>query len=71
MYWPVFLALTTGMRRGEIFALRWRNVDLERKMLGVTESLEQTKSSIRFKRPKSDRTRAITLPASRSKSFAD
>ena len=29
----------------------------------MTESLEQTASSIRFKRPKSDRTRAITLPA--------
>ena len=47
----------------KFLALRWKNVDLERKTLGVTESLEQTKSSIRFKRPKSDRTRAITLPA--------
>ena len=44
-------------------ALRWNNVDLERKTLGVTESLKQTTSSIRFKTPKTDRTRAITLPA--------
>ena len=51
------------MRRGEILALRWKNVDLDRGMLRVTESLEQTKAGIRFKAPKTDRTRAITLPA--------
>lgn len=63
LYWPVLLALSTGMRRGEILALRWRNVDLDRATLRVMESLEQTKAGIRFKAPKSDRTRAITLPA--------
>jgi integrase len=63
VYWPVLLALATGMRRGEVFALRWRNVDLERAILRVTESLEQTKAGIRFKAPKTDRTRTVTLPA--------
>jgi integrase len=63
VYWPVLLALSTGMRRGEVFALRWKNVDLERGSLRVMESLEQTKAGIRFKAPKTDRTRAITLPA--------
>jgi len=62
IYWPVLLALSTGMRRGEVFALRWKNVDLERGSLRVTESLEQTKAGIRFKAPKTERTRAITLP---------
>jgi integrase len=63
IYWPVLLALSTGMRRGEIFALRWKNVELERGILRVMESVEQTKDGIRFKAPKSDRTRVITLPA--------
>jgi integrase len=62
IYWPVLLALSTGMRRGEVFALRWKHVDLERGSLRVMESLEQTKTGIRFKAPKTDRTRAITLP---------
>jgi integrase len=62
VYWPVLLALSTGMRRGEIFALRWKNVDLARGTLCVMESLEQTKVGIRFKAPKSDRTRVIKLP---------
>ena len=51
------------MRRGEILALRWRNVDLDRGALRVMESLEQTKAGIRFKAPKTDRARAITLPS--------
>ena len=63
IYWPVLLALSTGMRRGEVLALRWKNVDLERSTLRVMESLEQTKAGLRFKAPKTDRTRAITLPA--------
>jgi len=63
VYWPVLLALATGMRRGEILALRWKNVDFERGTLRVMESLEQTKAGIRFKAPKTDRHRAISLPA--------
>ena len=63
VYWPVLLALSTGMRRGEILALRWKNVDLERGTLRVMESLEQTKTDIRFKSPKTNRTRVIALPS--------
>ena len=40
LYPLVFLALTTGARRGELFSLRWQDVDLERGWL----RLEQTKN---------------------------
>jgi integrase len=63
LYWPVLIALSTGMRRGEVLALRWKNVDLEPGKLRVIESLEQTKTSIRFKPPKNGKTRVITLPS--------
>jgi integrase len=63
VYWPVLLALSTGMRRGEILALRWKNVDLERGAVRVVESLEQTNAGIRFKPPKTNQHRVITLPA--------
>jgi integrase len=41
VYWPAMLALATGTRRGEVFALRWKHVDLERGLVRVVESLEQ------------------------------
>jgi integrase len=63
VYWPTLIALSTGMRRGEILALRWTNVDLDRGVARVVESLEQTKAGLRFKAPKTEKTRAITLPA--------
>lgn len=62
VYWPVLLALTTGMRRGEIAALRWKNVDFEKKTIRVVESVEQVKQNIRLKAPKTDKTRAVMLP---------
>ena len=53
VYWPTMLALATGMRRGEMCALRWRSVDFDRGTVHVIESLEQTREGIRFKPPKS------------------
>lgn len=63
VYWPALIALATGMRRGEILALRWRSIDFDRGNLRVLESLEQTKAGLRAKAPKSEKARAITLPA--------
>ena len=59
------LAFATGMRRGELLALRWQNVDLGRAMIKVEHSLEQTKAGLRFKPPKSKYgRRSISLPQS-------
>ena len=53
-----------GMRRGEVLALRWSNVDLDKKVIQVREALEKTDAhGIRFKSPKSNAGRRdITLP---------
>jgi integrase len=62
-YWPVMLALATGMRRGEVLAVRWKNIDLDRGVVRVVQSLEQTKTGLRFKETKNSQNRAVTLPA--------
>jgi integrase len=62
IFMPALLAVMCGLRRGEICALRWRNVDLEGAQLSVIESVEQTSSGLRFKSPKSGKGRKVALP---------
>ncbi len=37
----VLLAVTTGLRRSELFALKWRDVDFQAKQIHVTRSIVQ------------------------------
>jgi integrase len=64
LYVPAMVALFTGMRLGEVLALRERRVDLDRGVIEVREALEETKAhGVRFKVPKSKAGRRdITLP---------
>jgi integrase len=64
IYIAVLLALTTGMRRGEILGLRWRDLGLDAGQLSVSQALEQTRRGLVFKPPKTERSRRmIILPA--------
>jgi integrase len=59
------LALATGLRRGELLALRWCDIDLDGAVLKVERSLEETKAGLRFKVPKTRHgRRTLSLPAS-------
>jgi integrase len=64
MYAVVIVALFTGMRRGELLALRWANVDLIAKEIRIRESLERIRQlGFRFKAPKTKAGRRdVTLP---------
>jgi len=53
------------MRRGELLALRWKDVDLDGARLRVEQALEETKAGLRFKEPKTKRgRRQISFAAS-------
>ncbi len=65
LYMIALLGISTGMRRGELLALRWRDVDFDGAILRVEQSLEQTKAGLRFKAPKTKHgRRAIALAPS-------
>lgn len=51
------VAVTTGMRQGELLALRWQDTNLERNTLSVTRSLSWTKAGPVFNPPKTKKSR--------------
>ena len=46
------LALSTGMRQGELLALRWQDVDLDRGTVQVRGSLQRTPAGLTLTEPK-------------------
>jgi len=63
IYIPALLAVLCGLRRGEIAALKWRNVDLEKGSLAIVASVEQMNGRVRLKETKSGRVRTVALPS--------
>jgi integrase len=56
------LALSTGMREGELLGLRWRDVDLTHGSLTVRGTLQRTKGQFSIGEPKTHRSRRpVTL----------
>src|SRR5262249_35427954 len=44
LYVPAMVSLFTGMRRGEVLALRWGCIDLDGKVIRVREAIEPTEA---------------------------
>ena len=57
LYLPVLMAVTTGMRRGEILALCWDDVDLVRGTISVVRAWDEGPNGYQLKGPKSERSR--------------
>jgi len=59
----IVLAIVTGMRQGELFALRWTDVELPRRTLSVVRSTQEVSGEITFVEPKTASSRRrITVP---------
>jgi integrase len=53
------LALTTGMRLGELLGLRWQDIDLAAGMLQVRHTLLRLRDGLRLAEPKTARSRRL------------
>lgn len=59
----VWVAMTTGVRRAELSALRWRHVDLDNGTLEVRRSIDQSGGQLSEKTTKTHQHRRIALDA--------
>lgn len=65
LHMPVLLAVASGLRRGELLALRWADCDLKTGRITVVRALSETREhGVVVKEPKSKTSlRPVTLPA--------
>lgn len=65
LYWLCMLAAATGMRRGELLALRWCDIDFGGGLVSVHRAVDDTaKYGLRIKLPKSGKVRTVSVPLS-------
>lgn len=58
-----YIALYTGMRRGEICGLQWRDLDTDNRVIWVRRAIGLGKGGAYIKQPKTDKARDVALPA--------
>ncbi|WP_406139800.1 site-specific integrase [Streptomyces anulatus] len=63
LYAAFVLAITMGLRRGELVGLRWTDLDLDRRVLYVRQQTQRRRGILYDDDPKGRRRRAVPLPA--------
>ena len=60
---PMYLELTTGLRRGELLALRWEDLDVQNRTLSINKSVVRQDGKLVISTPKtSNSIRTVLLP---------
>jgi integrase len=61
LYALYVLAIATGLRQGELFALRWEDIDLKTHRLSVTHTMQELKGEHKLGQPKTNAGRRLVL----------
>jgi integrase len=65
LWYALFTAISIGLRRGEVMALRWCDINLEQNILHVEQNLTSPGGKLEMRRTKTEAgTREIIIPAS-------
>ncbi len=60
---PVLLAVSTGMRAGEILGLRWQDINFKAGVALISQSMENSRGAgTRFKLPKNNKKHPVEIP---------
>ena len=60
---PMYLELTTGLRRGELLALRWEDLDVQNRTLSINKSVARQNGKLVISTPKTPNSiRTVLLP---------
>lgn len=54
MYLPILLCVTAGLRRGELLALRWDNIDFDNSILQIRSNMVKGEKDFIIKSPKTE-----------------
>lgn len=57
---PLMIMLFSGLRKGELTALKWSDIDLDRKTISVTKSYDFKQHTV--KSPKNGKSRFVSIP---------
>lgn len=68
-YVPTYLAITTGMRRGEICGLKWLDIDFEKEVIYVRRSLQRINGILQEKSTKTQKSNRVIALSSQCVNF--
>jgi len=63
LYIPVIIVLATGMRRGELLGLKWKDFSPDKGAITINQTLLYTTQGLQFTEPRANQIRrTVTLP---------
>ena len=69
---PMYLELTTGLRRGELLALRWEDLGVQNRTLSINKSVARQDGKLVISTPKTPNSiRTVLLPEDTAKLLAE